>query len=105
MAQSTDYLDKLEGRLAHYRGEMRRLERDHSRLRFVPLGYPLALVAGLIWGPVTLVAALISVSTLWGMGHYFIRFRREDFQGEIRSTEERIAKERASVTPLSARDG
>lgn len=77
-------IGKLEQKIAFLEGEVRAVERDRRWAQRVPwlllASCPVAILGSWLWA----IGVAVCVATLWFMALYILKFRREEYVGEIR---------------------
>lgn len=77
-------IGRLDEKIAFLEGEVRGVERDRRWANRVPwllvVACPVGLASSWMWG----IAIVVCVMTLWFMALYILKFRREEYLGEIR---------------------
>jgi len=80
---TTAYARKIEEKIAFLEGEARNVERDRKWAHRVPW-LLIATCPTVLYSWAAAVIAAISVLTLWFMALYILKFRREEYEGDIR---------------------
>jgi len=91
-------IGRLEEKITFFEGQVRAVERDRRWVNRVPWLLLVSCPVGLAWSWAAALASVVCVATLWFMGLYILKFRREEYEGDIRDLRAEIERQRALPT-------
>jgi len=89
-------IGRLQQKIAFLEGEIRNVERDRRWAHRVPWLLLATCPVGIAWSWLWAAAGGICITTLWFMSLYILKFRREEYVGEIRDLSLEVDRLRAA---------
>ena len=94
--------EKLETELKRLDDNVEKLDRDLSRLRYMPMAIPLAIPAYLAFGPMAAGLTLFAVTALALVAAYLTWGHRRDYQSEKALVQREIRLSEPPPAPVDA---